>query len=257
MELWTYEHTVTLLPAVAAMIVIAIVLRITIGNRDIKIRMIPFQILACILAVLELGKQIYSLSKGYDLYHLPFHFCSLFIFMLPLMAFYNGKHRQTVTAITATVCTAMTLLMLVYPNLIYSAGNIRDFFKDYLSFHTVAFHNIVVLECFLIYALDLHTPAPKGEAKTVAIFTLCFCAVAAAMAQLLQTNYANFYSCNIPPLESLRLAVRASLGAIPSQLLYVAIVTALHLLFVPGCYWLYRLVGKSLAGKTCKEGAAV
>lgn len=254
MELWTHEHTVTLLPAVAVMLVIAAVLRITIGNRDIKIRMIPFQILACILAVLEVGKQVCSLSRGYDLYHLPFHFCSLFIFMLPLMAFYNGKHRQTVTAITATVCTAMTLLMLVYPNLIYSAGNIREFFTDYFSFHTVAFHNIVVLECFLIYALDLHTPAPKGETRSVAIFTLCFCVAAATMSQLLQTNYANFYSCNIPPLENLRLAVRAAVGVVPSQLLYITIVTALHLLFVPGCYWLYRLARKCLAGK---EVAAV
>ena len=38
MELWTPEHAKTLLPAVALMLVIGVVLRRTIGKKDIKIR---------------------------------------------------------------------------------------------------------------------------------------------------------------------------------------------------------------------------
>ena len=158
MELWTAEHAKTLLPALAVMLVLAWVLQRVIGNKSHKIRMIPIQVIACLLLLLELGKQAVSLAHGYDLYHLPFHFCSLFIFMLPLMAFYKGKHKQTVYAITASLCMAVCALMLIYPALIYSDGNIREFFTNYISFHTVAFHNLVMLSAILIPVLLIGVP---------------------------------------------------------------------------------------------------
>lgn len=246
MELWTSAHAKTLLPAIAVMIVIAAVLRLTIGKKELRIRMIPFQVLAVILFVLEIGKQVCSFAQGYDLYHLPFHFCSLFIFMLPLMAFYQGKHRQTLYGITAALCAAVTLLMLIYPSLIYGAGNIEDFFRDYFSFHSVTFHNIVVFEFILIVALGLHDPQKKGELKAVALFMVGFCAVSATMAQLLKTNFNNFYACNVPPLESLRLTVLEVLGSVPTAILYVLIVTVVDILFVLMAYWLYRLCRRLL-----------
>ena len=167
MELWTSAHAQTFLPALAGMIVLAAGLRLTIGSKPLKIRMIPIQVLACILVLLEIGKQALSFAQGYDLYHIPLHFCSLFIFVLPVMAFYRGKHRETVAAVTAALCAAVTALMLIYPNLIYSADNIREFFTDYFSMHTVAFHNIVVFAFVLIVALELHSPQKKGEQKAV------------------------------------------------------------------------------------------
>ena len=248
MELWSAEHAKTLPPAVALMIVIAVILRITIGKKDIKIRMIPFQIVACLLFALEVGKQAASLMKGYDLYHLPFHFCSLFIFMMPVMAFYKGKHRAAVTAITSAICMATTFLTLVYPCLIYGAGDITNSFGSYFSFHTVVFHNLVIFGLILILALDLHTPKPK-ETKAVIVFTICFCVVSATMAQLLQTNFNNFYSCNIPPLESLRQSIQGILGYGITQALYIVIVTILDILFVFGSYWLYRLLRSIITKK--------
>lgn len=107
MELWTVEHIKTLLPALAVMIGIAAVLRKTLGGKPEQIRMIPFQIIAVLLVALEVGKQGLSLARGYDLYHLPFHFCSLFIFALPAMAFYRGEKRQTVRSIAAALCAAL------------------------------------------------------------------------------------------------------------------------------------------------------
>ena len=92
MELWTAEHAKTLLPAVAVMILIAGILR-PVLKKDEKIRMIPIQILTCVLLVMEVGKQVLSLVQGYDLYCLPFHFCSLFLYVMPVMSFYKGKYR--------------------------------------------------------------------------------------------------------------------------------------------------------------------
>ena len=244
MQLWTYEHTVTLVPAMVVMLLAGLIARRTLGSKPQHIRMIPLQVIAVLLLVLEVGKQAVSLYRGYDLYHLPFHFCSLYLFMLPLMAFYQGKHRHAVNAITAAICTSLFLLMLIYPNLIYSSHDIVHFFSDYMCFHTVAFHNLVMLACVLIIALRLHTPAPKGEPKAVLLFTLGFCAVSATMAQLLKTNYANYYSCNIPPLEAVRVSLQATLGYAPTQLLYILIVSALNLVFVLMCWGIYRLITK-------------
>lgn len=249
MELWTKEHAVTLLPALAIMIVIALILRRTVGDRDDKVRMIPFHVLSILLIALEIGKQVESLRRGYDLYHLPFHFCSLFIFVLPFMSLYKGKHVQTVRSIAASLCTSVFLLMMIYPSLIYSAWNISTFFSDPFSFHTVLFHNLVLLAFLLFPALGVCEPNGKGQWKALLLFTVCFCAVSATMAQLLQTNYNNFYTCNIPPLEELRLSVQGSLGYGLTQTLYVAAVTVLDIIFVQLCYRLFRFIQNIVPNK--------
>ena len=80
-------HIKTLLPALIVMLAISIALRALLGKKDIKIRMIPIQVIAVILLLLEVGKQAVSFSRGYDLYHLPLHFCSLLLVTMPAMAF--------------------------------------------------------------------------------------------------------------------------------------------------------------------------
>ena len=242
MQLWTVEHAKTLIPSIIFAIVLAFVLRLCLIKKDIKVRMIPFQILAVILFLIEIGKQVYSFSNGYDLYHIPFHFCSLFIFMLPLASFYTGKHKEAVLSITAGICCATTLLLIIYPSLIYSAWDIEHYFENYLAFHTVTFHNIVIYELFFILFLDLNEPVAKRDSKNVAIFMAVFSVIAAVMSQILKTNYANMYSCNIPPLENVRLMVQSACGYTVAQIFYVSIVMLLHILFTLMAYHLYRII---------------
>ncbi|MBQ7817474.1 MAG: hypothetical protein IJ388_01580 [Oscillospiraceae bacterium] len=249
MELWTAAHAKTLLPAVLVMLVISALLRLLLSKKSLKIRMIPLQIVAVLLVILEIGKQYVSFTRGYDLYHIPLHYCSLFIFAVPAMAFYAGKGCEKVRAIGAAFCVAMTVLLLIYPVLIYGEWNIKGFFKDYLDMHTVAFHNLVVFACLLIFALDLHTPQSKREQRAPVLATVGFCAVSATVANILKVNYANFYSCNIPPLEALRVSLQGTLGMVLTQILYVCIVAALTVLFTWGMYWLYRLIHKLTAIK--------
>lgn len=253
MELWTAEHGMTLLPALGAMLLFSFLLGRYLRKKDLRVRMIPLQVVACLLVALELGKQTLSLREGYDLYNLPFHFCSLFIFALPVMAFYRGRHQQTVYAVVSSLCGAVFLLMMLYPNLIYGAEAIRGFFKDYMDFHTVVFHNLVLLAFLLILALQVHAPQKKGERRALLVFTLCFCAVSATMAQVLKTNFNNFYSCNIPILEPVRTGLQPILGYGLTQGLYVAIVTVLDILFVQLSYSFYRLLRRITAGKIAPQ----
>lgn len=249
MELWAKEQIQTLPWSIAAMLLIAGILRVTLGKKSIMHRMIPFQIVAVLAFAIEVGKQVVSLQRGYDLYHLPFHFCSLFIFMLPIMAFYRGKHRNAVSGITSALCASVFLLMLIYPALIYSGANVREYFTDYMSFHTVTFHNLVMFAFVLIIALDLHTPVPKADIKPIVWFIIGFCTVSATMAHLLKTNYANYYQCNIPPLEAVRVSLQSVLGYGFTQVLYIFIVSVLNVAFVLMSYWLCVLLHRILPSK--------
>ena len=249
MELWTKEHALTLPFAVIVFAVITFLLYRLIGNKERHIRIIPLQVIAVLLLLLELGKQILSFEDGYDLYHLPFHFCSLFIFILPAAAFYHGKYQNTVCGIAAAFCGAVTFLMLIYPNIIYPPYDVQQFFDSYFSFHTVVFHNLVILAFFCIVALQIHTPT-KGEQKAIVLFVIGFCIVAATMSQLLKTNYANMYTCNVPVLETVRLSLQGTLGYWPAQILYVTVNSCLHLPFVWGSYHLYCVIRKGLFHET-------
>lgn len=250
MELWTAQHACTIPPALAGMLVLAVILRLVLGKKSWEIRMIPMKVLAVAIVLLEIGKQIVSFQGGYDLYSIPLHYCSLFIFMLPAFAFYRGKGYRTVGGVTAGLCASVLALMLIYPNLIYGAGNIEAYFTEFLSFHTVTFHNIVMLAFILIPALELHEPQPKGESMAVVWFMLGFCLVSSVMAQILKTNYANFYHCNIPVFEDIRLSLQTVLGAVVTQILYIAIVSALTILFTLAFYRLYRLLAKVIGKKS-------
>ena len=246
MELWSPAHIKTLLPALVVMLVISVVLRLILGKKELKIRMIPIQVIAVLLILLEIGKQVISFSRGYDLYHIPLHFCSLLLVTLPAMAFYNGKYVSQVRAIGTATCGAVFWLTAIYPCLIYSAGNIEGFFTDFFNFHTVAFHNLAMLAFMIMVALDLHTPAPKGEHKIIVLFLTAFCVIASVFSQLLQTNYAGFYHCNVEPVENIRLMLQPIIGYWPAQLIYIGGLTAVHYGFVIGFYCIYKAIRRLL-----------
>ena len=250
MQLWTPAHLKTLLPALAVMVVLTVILRLVLKDKPLRVRMIPLQIIAIILLLLEVGKQISSFLRpeGYDLYHIPLHFCSLMLLALPAIAFYRGKHARLVSGVSCGLTAAVFLLTVLYPDLIYSVWDIEHYFQNYFAFHTVTFHNLVLFAYMLLPTLQLHTPG-KGEVRYSAAFVGIYCMIAGIASHLLQTNYNNLYRCNIAPLESLRVTISEAIGYVPTQILYVLVVTCLDIAFVIGAYYFYRLCRKLLGKK--------
>lgn len=245
MQLWTKQHFWQLIPTVIIMIIIAIILNKLIGKKSLKVRMIPFQILAVMLFISEIGKQVLSFKEGYNLYHIPLHVCSLFIPLLPLMAFYNGKYKDIVRTLTCTVTTSLMMFMAIYPNLIYGTWNIEGFFDNYWNFHTVFYHNVVIFEFILIIALRLHHIGDKKYNKSVALLGAGFSAAAGTASNVLKVNFAKFLDCNdIPPVANLINSVKAVVGDTLGQFIYVIILGILHILFFLGCYYLYRAIDR-------------
>ena len=244
MELWTPAHLKTLLPSIGVMLILCVVLRLWLGKKPRRIRMIPLQVIAVMLLMLEIGKQTISFTRGYDLYHIPLHFCSLFLFSIPLMAFYRGKQSSAVSTVTTVLCGSATLLMTVYPALIYSAGNVEEYVSEFMSFHTVTFHTLVYFAFLLILSLQLYGEFGRREQKVTLVAITVYSVVAAVAAQLLKTNFTNMYHCNVPPVENLRQTLIASWGYAPAQLLYVGVLTAGHILFLWGLFVLCKLLAK-------------
>lgn len=258
MELWSSTHIKTLPLAILCMIIIAVVLRTFLINKPLKIRAIPFMVVAFSLFVLEIFKQVLSAIDGeYDLYHIPLHYCSILIFLptlasIGILVFKNKDGK--INAISTATVTATMALTIIYPCLIYSADNIKNYFNGFFDFHTVTFHNLAIFAGILLVALNIHTPNFKKNKWAILLFIVGFCALSSSMAQILQTNFANFYSCNIAPLESVRQTVADACGYWPAQILYIIINSALNLAFTLGSYGLYTLLYKIFNKKHLVKG---
>ena len=116
----------------------------------------------------------------------------------------------------------------------------------------LGYHDAAALsaEPYLLGGGKIEAAGPsEPEPKAVLLFTAAFCIVSASMAQILKTNYANYYSCNIPPLEAIRVSLQAPLGYVFTQILYVIIVSLLNFGFVLMCYYLYKLLFKLVQGR--------
>ena len=243
MGLWTYEHAVTVLPTFVLMIIIAVVMRKLLINKPFETRMLPVKIIAVIIVIIEIGKQIHSYFIGYDLYHIPLHFCSIFLYVLPLMAFYRGKHQNEVRSFASSAMTALLLGMIVMPDIIYKNTRILTFFTDYLAFHTIFFHNLVIFAFFIVFALDLHKPS--GDKKEVAVITLStslFVAVSASASHLLNTNFANFLRSTVDFIYELTEELKLLAGETVTTAIYTVTLALLHILLLIVTDYLFLLL---------------
>lgn len=244
MELWSKHHILLLVPSYILILIFAFLLNRILGKKSLKIRMIPFQVVTIILLVLEVFKQVISAIQGYDLYHIPLHFCSVFLYIMPLMSFYKGKYKAAIDNVTATSLVALLLFMIVYPALIFPGSCVNEFFTNFISFHTISFHILGVFAAVLLFALKLYEPSKKSYLKAVIIFAIGYVIIAGGMSQIIETNFSNFYHCNVGPIESVRLSMIESLGYTLPQTIYVVVLGILHILFLMGMYYLFLFIKK-------------
>ena len=254
MELWTREHALLLIPAFVIELILSILIAKWLKNRSDKIKLIPILTIGIILFVLEILKQIFwgFRTSQYDLYCLPFHFCSLFIFIYILTYFIRGKYQENMR-IFSTVCGGVLfLMMLVYPALIFTNYDILHFSQIFISFHTVIFHLLSVFAFMLIICMNLYTLNIKRDLLTLTTGIGIFSIVSAIMANILKTNFASFYFSQMTIFEGVRLSIIASLGVF-GQIVYDIIVFLSILMASIGSYFLIfgirKLVDKRYINK--------
>lgn len=255
MGLWTMTHLYQLVITVLVFIGVSILAAKTLGKCKTQVKYIPLQVIAVILLVLEVMKQINATKGGsYDLYALPFHYCSLFLYLLPIHAFYHGKYSH-ITDTAAFACLASLFFdMFIMPDNIYSAANITGYFESFSSFHTVTFHNLVLLYYMLTIALKLYKLDTKHDMKVMTVFLAIYVTIASILSYSLKVNFHNLYQCNIGFIEDVRLAVVDAIGVF-GTILYVVILFILTILFAYAAYFLSRLIIKVVEKISEKKSA--
>ena len=255
MGLWTKEHFFLIIPSFIVFIVFGVILGKLLKNKSEKVKYIPLQIITLILLALEFMKQGYNIrDNGYDLYALPFHYCSLFLYLLPFHSFYKGKYKKFTDAVSLSCLASLFLFMLVMPDVVFSAGNIKGFSQSFSSFHTVVFHLIVCLYFVLTLSLKLYDFDVKKDLKATAIFLAIYVVIATIMSFSLKVNFHNLYKCNLGMVEDIRLALMEVIG-IFGHILYVVVLFFLTILFAFAAYFATKGVLKLISKISNKKKA--
>ena len=243
MGLWTLTHLWQIVPTFLVFAVLTFIAVKLIGKRTERVRRIPLQIIAVTILVLEVLKQINSFGEDgtYNMYSLPFHYCSLFLYLLPLDSFYHGKFKPFISAANFACLASLALDMILMPAVIYPAYQILDYTKNFANFHTVTFHNLVVLYFMLTVALKLYDLNTKRDIKIMTVFLAVYVAIAAVLSYTLKVNFHNLYSCNILFIENARVAMINAIGVF-GIIIYVSLLFILTILFGYLAYALARLV---------------
>ncbi len=255
MGLWTKEHFYLIMPSFVIFIAIAVLLGKALKNKSEKTRYLPLQIITIILLALEFMKQGYNIKdSGYDQYALPFHYCSLFLYLLPLHSFYKGKYKKVTDAISLSCLASLFLFMLVMPAVVFGAGNIVGYSKNFSNFHTVTFHLLVCLYFLLSLTLTPYEFNVKKDIKFTAIFLAIYVIIATIMSFSLKVNFHNLYKCNLGMVEDVRLALMAKIG-IFGHILYVIVMFFLTILFAFAAYFATKGILKLINKLTSKKSA--
>ena len=247
MGLWTKEHFYLIIPSFIIFIAFSVILGKALKNKSEKTRYLPLQIITIVLLALEFMKQGYNIKDtGYDLYALPFHYCSLFLYLLPLHSFYKGKFKKVTDAVSISCLASLFLFMLVMPDVVFSAGNITGFNKNFSNFHTVTFHLLVCLYFLLSLTLTPFEFDVKKDFKVTAIFLAIYVIIATIMSFSLKVNFHNLYKCNLGMVEDIRLALMDKIG-IFGHILYVVVLFFLTILFAFAAYLLTKGILKLIS----------
>ena len=186
------------------MIASAFAIFICLKDKDEKTKSIPLAIITVNILLLEIIKQVRAIATGYDWWTFPMHFCSLFIYILPIATFAKGKLKNFGQTTALVCCILLTICFYFSPKSIIGSSSLPTYFTSWDSFHTVTFHHLAIFYGFVTIALNM----PKIDKKSylyVLIAITVYAAVAIPLANLTNTNYCNLLHTDIAILEKLRI----------------------------------------------------
>lgn len=200
---WTNEEKYILPLTLGIIIITGLVLCVLLRNKREKIKNIPLVTITIIMLVMEVIKQVISFKEGYDLWTIPLHFCSLFLYFYPLATLTKGKVKEFGVTMAFVSSCLMTALFYFNPSSIISesASNV---FGSFSNFHTFIYHHLVMLFLFTGLLLNMFKVSKKSFVHVLIGFS-AYALIAIPLAHVLDTNYCNILTSNIGFMENLRL----------------------------------------------------
>ncbi len=204
MFLYSKDDLIALPIAFAIMAVYVLTVFLIFRKKDEKHRRIPLIIPTVLLLILEIIKQVRNVAVDFDTYSLPFHYCSLFAFFFPLAELAPRRIADFFRPIA--FATSFTVSLFFYFSPVGVIGSSSSYLTTaFLPFHSFVYHHLVIVYAAVSILLRCYTPK-RDDWKGVLTVMSAYCCIALPLSHILNTNYCNFLTSVIPPMEKLRLA---------------------------------------------------
>ena len=151
---WSAKEKIILPIMIVVLLIFAVGICLLTRNKSERIKRLPLFIITIILLILEVAKQIYNICIGYNLWAIPLHFCSLFMFFYSFSNFGKGKLKRFGDIMT--VCCTFLVIVLFYlnpSNII--AESCENVFANFSYFHTFTYHHLLFLYYFIFLGSNL------------------------------------------------------------------------------------------------------
>jgi len=223
-------------PVLILIIIIAITFALLLRSKSKRVRSIPTLLVALALIFIEIVKQRWNVRGEFDYFCLPFHYCSLFVVVIPLGELCGNFGYRVFRPIATYMAFIVAVGTYLFPQAILGSA-CETFGESFKGTHSFIFHHLVVLYFALVLLLDLYRPRLRDIAK-VGIIGIIYIAVAIPLTYILDTNYCNFLESALEELEEYRAA--------NGQLAYTAVISIFLTLGAMVGSFIYYIVHKIL-----------
>lgn len=200
---WTKADLIVLPIALVLIVLLSILICFLTRNKSKLVKQIPLMTISVALLILEIVKQAIYIQRGYDLWAIPLHFCSLFLYFFPLASFFFGKVGDFGKTMSF-VCGAL-FLALFYINPDSVIGNAcANIFSSFLTFHTFIYHHFIILFFLIMLISKLYQPS-KLDFLFAFLGVTLYAVFAIPVAHVLDVNFCSILTSVIPFMEELRL----------------------------------------------------
>ena len=201
---WSAKEKIILPIMIVVLLIFAIGICLLTRNKSERIKRLPLFIITIILLILEVTKQIYNICIGYDLWAIPLHFCSLFMFFYSFSNFGKGKLKRFGDIMT--VCCTFLVIVLFYLNPSNIIGeSCENVFANFSNFHTFTYHHLLFLYYFIFLGSNLIV-AKFSDLIYIIIGISSYAVVAITFAFSLNVNFCSILHNSFAPLEAIRTA---------------------------------------------------
>lgn len=139
-------------------------------EKQLKV-MIGFTVLFYLLEFLKLGVTMYP-TWDFPMYHLPFHLCSLPIYLFPLLIFVpsNFKLRDYISATAYATIMFAAVLAFAYPsNILGGSENWFPLKDNVLPIISFTYHGLMILSSLYLIKSRLFIPSKDSYIKATVV----------------------------------------------------------------------------------------
>ena len=191
---------------IVAAIAVPLAAAVTVGlffllrKKSKRVQLIPFIVITVIIIIGEIVKQAGSIANDYNLWHIPLHVCSIFLFTFPLAVFLKQGSRASNVFWAASLITGtlVSITLLFAPGVVIGGANhnhvygeFESSFHHFIDLHTVVFHYLLLIFIVLAYLLRMYKPKLLEIIWSLVVFGV-FLLLAAILANVLDVNYSSF-----------------------------------------------------------------